>query len=314
MAEVESPGVMTRPQDEAALATVEQTYKARDVEGWFDVHFYRPIGFQLARFFALLRLTPSAVSLLGGSIGIAAGHFYFYPDLRLNLIGLALQGTANAFDNADGQLARLTNQGSLHGAVIDGFVDHLVFLSIYVHIALRYMAEGGSSAIWLLAVAAGLSHAVQSMVADYYRDGYLSFVARKPRAEFDSSREARAAYDRISWREMGKKLAMRAYLNYARPQEVLVPKLLQLRMSFGSVVPEWLVREYRQSCRPLLKWGRTLATNSRMFLLCVFLLLGRPHWFFWSEVIPLNLVLIFLMRRHDKIYGKLLAMAPHEMS
>src|ERR1700709_864351 len=118
MTEVETPGTSSSVRDEPALSAVEQTYKARDVEGWLDIHFYRPIGFQLARFFALLRLTPSAVSIIGGGIGIIAGHFYYYPDLRLNLIGLALQGTANTFDNADGQLARLTNQGSLHGAVV----------------------------------------------------------------------------------------------------------------------------------------------------------------------------------------------------
>ncbi len=310
MAEVESPGLTSREPARPVLSTVEQTYKARDVEGWLDLHFYRPIGFRLARFFAFLRLTPSTVSLLGGGIGIAAGHFYYYPDLRLNLIGMALQIAGNAFDNADGQLARLTNQASLVGAVVDGFADYLVFLSIYVHIALRYIAEGGSHAIWLLAIAAGISHAVQSMVADYYRDGYLYFAARKPHGKMDSAHEARGAYEEISWRETSKKLAMRAYLNYVQPQDALVPKLRQLHKSFHGGVPEWLTREYRQSCRPLLKWGRLLATNSRMFLLFMFLLLARPHWFFWSEITLFNFVLIFLLLRHEGIYGRLLSMGP----
>lgn len=292
--------------------TVEQTYKARDVEGWLDLVFYRPIGFQLAHLFARLRLTPSVVSLLGGGLGIAAGHFYYYPDLRLNLIGMALQIAANAFDNADGQLARLTNQGSLEGAVVDGFADYLVFLSIYVHLALRSIAGGGPSAIWLLAIAAGVSHAVQSMAADYFRDGYLYFVARKPRAEIGSYREAHAAYVRISWRETGRKLAMRAYLNYVRPQEILVPRLRKLRKGFRAGFPDWLTVEYRRSCQSLLKWGRTLATNSRMFLLFVFLLLGRPNWFFWSEVTLLNLVLLLLLLRHHVIYGRLLSLGQQE--
>ena len=227
---------------------------------------------------------------------------------------MALQITANAFDNADGQLARLTKQGSLYGAVVDGFADYLVFLSIYLHLSLRYMAEGGASSVWLLAIAAGVSHAVQSMVIDYYRDGYLYFVVHKPRAEIDSSREARAAYERISWRTIRKEIGHEKLSQLRAAQEALMPKLRELRATFRGSVPEWLTRDYRQSCRPLLKWQRTLATNSRMFLLFLFLLLGRPLWFFWSELTLLNVVLIFLMLRHDAINGKLLSIRPHEMS
>jgi phosphatidylglycerophosphate synthase len=310
MAEVESAGLIAGPITDLARSRVEQTYKARDVEGWLDLQFYRPIGFQLARLFARLRFTPSAVSILGGGIGIIAGHFYYYPDVRLNLIGMGLQVVANAFDNADGQLARLTNQGSLHGAMVDGFFDHLVFLSIYLHLVLRYLNEGGSSAIWLLAVAAGGSHALQSMIADYYREGYLYFVAGKSRTGLEAARQDLAAIDR---REIVRRLSTRSYINYVRRQETLMPKLRDLRARFADSIPEWLRREYREMCHPLLKWQRLLATNSRMFLLFVFLLLGHPYWFFWSEVTLLNALLILLILRHDGIYQRLLVRTSSEV-
>src|SRR4051812_11468685 len=297
MPEVESPG---------RVSAVEQTYKSRDVEGWLDILFYRPVGYQLARLCAVFRLTPSAVSLIGGGIGMVGGHFYYYSDLRLNLFGFALQVTANAFDNADGQLARLTNQGSLYGAVIDGFADHLVFISVYVHLTLRYMADGGSSAIWILTVAAGVSHAVQSLVADCFRESYLRFVAGKGRAELDSADEVRAVYDAISWRETGRKLAMRSYINYLRQQEVLAPKLFELRRGFRGVVPQWLSEQYQRTCRPLIKWENTFAANFRMFLLLVFLLVRWPPGFFWSELTLLNVILVYVLWRHDRLNRELL--------
>jgi hypothetical protein len=111
---------MSAPSAQSPAPSVESTYKARDVESALDIYFYRPIGYALALFFAKLRFTPSMVSLLGGSIGVLAGHLYYYSDLRVNLIGMALHVLTNALDNADGQLARLTNRGSLHGAIIDG--------------------------------------------------------------------------------------------------------------------------------------------------------------------------------------------------
>src|SRR5256885_11014605 len=137
----------------AASATVEQTYKAPELEGWIDIYFYRKVGFQLARLFATLNMTPTAVSAIGCICGVMAGHFYYYRDLRLNIFGMLLHVAANAFDNADGQLARLTNQTSRIGRLIDGLADHLVWFSVYLHLALRCVAEGSSSAVILLALA-----------------------------------------------------------------------------------------------------------------------------------------------------------------
>ena len=51
-----------------AAPRIESTFKAREVEGALDLYFYRPIGFRLAEFFAQLKMTPAAVSLLGGSL------------------------------------------------------------------------------------------------------------------------------------------------------------------------------------------------------------------------------------------------------
>src|SRR5205823_7906969 len=125
----------------ARVASLEATYKLREAEGILDLYFYRKIGFPLARSFAKLKMTPTGVTLLGGVFGIAAGHLYFYRDLRLNVLGMVLHVCANLLDNVDGQLARLLNQKSRRGRVIDSVVDHIVFINIYVHLALRLLAE-----------------------------------------------------------------------------------------------------------------------------------------------------------------------------
>ena len=79
-------------------AAVEGTYKNRDVEGLLDIYFYRRVGFVLARVFARLGLAPTGVTLLSLISGLAAGHLYYYPDLRLNLFGMGLHIVSNAFD------------------------------------------------------------------------------------------------------------------------------------------------------------------------------------------------------------------------
>jgi len=291
----------------AKIATVESTYKAHDVESVADIYFYRPVGFQLARFFAALRFSPSMVSLLGAAIGVGAGHLYFYRDLRLNLIGMLLHLLSNALDNADGQLARLTNRGSLQGAIVDGFADYAVFLSVYIHLALRFIAEGGSSGVWLLVLGAGLSHAAQSMTIDHYRNAYLQFVAGKRSADANSSEEVGAALKRVGRRELWKRFSLWSYLGYARRQELLAPTLLKLRRALAGETPTWFAEQFRAACRPLVKWCNCLATNPRMMILFAVILLGRPVWYFVIEMTVLNLLLLFVILRHESIFRSLLA-------
>lgn len=300
---------MSAGLDVPRSATVESTYKARDVEGVLDIFFYRPIGYRLARGFARLRFPPSIVSLTGAAVGILAGHLYYYRDLRLNVVGMALHVLANALDNADGQLARLTNRGSLTGAIMDGFADYVVFLSIYLHLSLRCIAEGGSAAVWWLALAAALSHALQSMMVDHYRNAYLQFVAGTQSLETNSSEAVRVADEGTSWRQCWKKLGLRNYLNYARQQEMLAPDLLKLRRATARGFSPGFREEYRKRCRPLVKYCNALATNPRMLILFALLFVGRPVWYFAIEITAFNLLLLYVRRRHASVFRSLLAKA-----
>ena len=293
-------------QTESPHARVAATYKAREVEGVLDLYFYRPIGLRLAEFFEQLKMTPAAVTLLGGICGVVAGHLYYYRDLRINIVGIVLHVCANALDNADGQLARLTQRETRKGRIIDSVADHLVFASIYVHLTLRCFFEDASPAIWLLALAAGISHALQGAAADYYRSTYLYFVATGARTGLDSSRGIRSEYQTSSWYQRPwDKLLLALYLNFTRQQEMLAPGLKKLRDAaselFQGRIPGWLQARYRNLAGPMLKWWGLLMTNTRMLVLFALLLIGRPIYFFWFELIPLNLLFVCLIFREESM-------------
>jgi phosphatidylserine synthase len=295
---------LTSQPTETSHSRVAATYKARETEGVLDLYFYRPIGFRLAEFFARLQMTPAAVTLLGGVCGVVAGHLYYYRDLRINIVGMLLHVCANALDNADGQLARLTQRESRKGRIIDSVADHLVFVSIYLHLTLRCVFEGSSPVIWVLAFAAGISHALQGAAADYYRSTYLYFVGNGGPIRIDSSSEVRLDYRRWSWRqEPWNKLLLALYLNFTCQQEMLAPHLKKLRETvselFQGQIPTWLRARYRNLAGPMLKWWGLLMTNTRMLLLFALLLIGQPIYFFWFELIPLNLLFVYLIFREE---------------
>jgi phosphatidylglycerophosphate synthase len=296
---------------EAPSSRVEATYKGREVEGVLDLYFYRPIGFWLAQFFARLKMTPAGVSLLAGIFGVVAGHLYYYRDLSINVAGMMLHVFANTLDNADGQLARLTRRESREGRIIDSIADHLVFVSVYLHLTLRCLFQGSSPVISLLAFAAGASHALQGAAADYYRSTYLYFVTTGAQRGVDSSSGLRSDYSKLNWRHTPwQKLLLALYLNFTRQQEMLAPGLKTLRdvvrQLFHGEIPDRLRTRYRNLARPMLKWWRLLMTNIRMLILFALLFIGQPVYYFWFELIPLNLLFVYLLFRQEDMADSLL--------
>src|SRR5215468_9288519 len=294
---------MMSQQVETRHSRIASTYKAREVEGALDVHFYRPLGFRLAEFFAHLRVTPAGVSLLAGLCGVMAGHLYFYRSLAINIAGMVLHVCANALDNADGQLARLTHQESRKGRIIDSVADHLGFASVYIHLTLRCGFAGASPAIWLLALAAAISHALQGAAADYYRSAFLYFTGGA-RTEIDSSSRLLSEYQKLTWRQNAwDKLLLALYSSFTYQQEIFAPYLKKLsdRASelFQGQIPGWLRARYQNLASPMLKWWRLLMTNTRMLVLFALLLIGWPIYFFWFELIPLNLLFVYLIFREE---------------
>jgi phosphatidylserine synthase len=297
-----------------AAPKIESTFKAREVEGILDLYFYRPIGFWLAQFFARLKMSPAGVSLLAGIFGVLAGHLYFYRVLSINVAGMALQVCANTLDNADGQLARLTHQESREGRIIDSVADHLGFVSVYLHLTLRYLVDGWSPAIVLLAFAAGISHALQGAAADYYRSTYLYFVGTGTQSGVDSSSGLRSDYRRLTWRHAPwQKLLLALYLNFTRQQEMLAPQLKTLRdivvQLFHGEIPDRLRTRYRSLACPMLKWWRLLMTNIRMLVLFAVLFVSQPVYYFWFELIPLNLLFVYLLCRQENMAEAVLKIA-----
>lgn len=304
--------IISEPPSKAA-AVIETTYKVREAEGVLDLYFYRKLGFQFARLFAKLGMSPVGVTLLGGVFGILAGHLYFYRNLTINITGMVLHVWANLLDNADGQLARLTGRQSREGRIVDSLVDHLIFTSIYVHLALRCLFEGASPMIFLAAVAAAFSHGLQGGAADYYRNAYLYFVSQRSRGDFDSCAALRSDYQALAWRQRPwQKFLLALYLNFTRQQELISQPLKQFRETvdrlFHERIPEWLAAQYRNAARPAFKFWGVLMTNSRMLFLFTVLLLDRAAWFFWIEITMFNLLLIYLLFREKSMCRSLLEM------
>jgi len=281
--------------------TLQETLKSRDTEEWIDLVFYRPLGYCWALFFQKINVTPNAVSVLSILFGVAAGVLFYYTDIWLNILGIALLVWANTYDSADGQLARMTGNFSQIGRILDGAASNCWFVTIYVSICLRLMPEWGI-AIWLLGVVSGYCHIKQAAMADYLRTFHLLFVRENKRNEFEDAAKLSEQTQRLTWKKnFFEKLFRLYYLDYTRSQERWTPQLQALRKTMASQGDDVdIFREsFRQTSKPMMKYTNILSFNTRAIALFVSLLTGFPWLYFLFELTVLNVILVYMLYNYE---------------
>ncbi len=291
------------------------TLKSMDTEEHIDLAFYRPIGYMWACLAKKLGVTPNAITIASIFLGIGAGVMFYYPDMWLNVIGMLLLVWANSFDSADGQLARMTKQYSRIGRILDGLSGDIWFATIYVAICLREnMTSGFFSAhpwvIWVVAVVTGLCHAKQAASADYYRQFHLYFLKGEEGSELDSAADLKQKLAELSWSgNFWKKLTLTFYTNYTVNQESHTQWMQRLRAELhrrfpSGKIPAAFREAFRKESLPLMKYTNILSFNWRTIALFTSLFLQMPWLYFAFELTVLNILLIYMCVRHERICRK----------
>jgi phosphatidylglycerophosphate synthase len=297
---------MTTNPNETRQTRIEATYKAKDVEEIIDIWYYRPMGYALAVGAYKLKISPNTISVIGMFIGILGGHLFFYDDLMLNLLGVLCWMGGQAFDGADGQLARMTNQRTKMGRVLDGLSDSFKFLSVYIHIVARIFVATGSPVVIIVGLLAMWCHSAQSAFADYYRNLYLFFVYDPNKGELDQSDGIAAEYAEFSWsKNFWKKLLWFFYIPYTNMQEKLSGSVDELRVAalnkFGDTIPQDIKDAYRDRNKSNVMWYNALTTNTRMMVMYASLVMGNLWIYLIADLTYFNLVLIVMRVRQDRL-------------
>lgn len=283
---------------------IESTYKDKDVEEFIDIYFFRPFGYVLALAAKSLKLTPNTVTILSMITGVISGHLFYYSSMTINIIGIFVKIFSNALDSADGQLARMSNLKSDFGRILDGISGHIIFLSIYIHLCLRYVSEGGSGWIIAVATAAGICHIVQAGWGDYYRNGYLYFVRGARLNEIETSNILFHQYKNLKWKDSFlKKIVKYLEYFYVLFLESFTKKFQKLKSMtndiYGEEIPTWLGQEYRKTNKSMNKYYNILTINVRQFTLFALLLIKIPEMFFIFELTVLNGFFLYAALRQE---------------
>ena len=297
--------------------TLQDTLKSRDTEEWIDLVFYRPIGYCWALFFRKIKVTPNIVSILSIFIGVLAGILFYYSDIWVNIVGMALLVWANSYDSADGQLARMTGNYSRLGRLLDGLSSSCWFVVIYFALCFRLMPEWGFY-IWALAVVSGYSHSKQAAMADYLRNFHLLFIKEKQRSELEEVAELESLFRRLTWKKnFFEKLFMVFYIPYTKDQERWTPRLQAFRKALAGVgdignttgsasaeLPVEFREAFRKASKPMMKYTNILSFNTRTIALFISIFAGIPWAYFLFELTVMNGLLIYMLFTYEAICKK----------
>ena len=302
--------------NDSSSSTPKSSYrdslKSMDTEEHIELAFYRPIGYAWACLAKKLGVTPNAITIASIFLGLGAGVLFYFPELWLNVIGMLLLVWANSFDSADGQLARMTHQYSRLGRILDGLSGDFWFAAIYVAICLRenvtsefFMAHHW--VIWVMAVVTGLCHAKQAAMADYYRQFHLYFLKGDEGSELETAFTLKRQLASLSWKKnFWKKLTLSTYTNYTLQQEATAPAMQRLRRELAKRFPDGKIpskfrEDFRRKSLPLMKYTNILSFNWRTIALFTSLFLTMPWLYFAFELTVLNILLIYMVVRHERI-------------
>lgn len=297
-----------------------ESLKSMDTEETIDLWFYRPLGFAWAVLFSKLGIKPNAVTIASIFLGVAGGILLYFgasPLICLNYVGIFLIIWANTYDSADGQLARLTKQYSQIGRILDGVSGDFWAFAIYFALVFRELHFGDAWlgdffsghpwVIWTLAITAGVSHALQCAMADYYRQFHLYFLKGESGSELESTEKLD---EQIKQTTGFKRITMFFYRNYTANQERLTPAMQRLRSElrnqFGDqMAPQQFRDDFRRLSLPLMKYTNMLTFNTRTIAMFISVIIRIPWLYFAFELVVLNTMLVYMIVRHESLCRKL---------
>ncbi|MDR1918439.1 MAG: CDP-alcohol phosphatidyltransferase family protein [Tannerellaceae bacterium] len=281
----------------------EASLKSIETENLIDRIFYRRIGFRVARLLLPTSITPNMVTIASIFIGASAGYLFHYQDITHNIYGILLLIIANILDCTDGQLARLSGHKSTTGRILDGLAGDIWFTFIYIGLALRLSREYGTSIFYAAAFASGLSHLAQANITDYYKTLHLYFISKEKGHEFETIEQVGERHKAM--KPGINKAFYLLYRIYTLMQEKATPSLQRMLTSlharYGDDIPQAIRLSFRQESSRLMTYINLMTFNGRTMVLFIVLFTGFVWIYFAYEIIVLNLVLAYTMRKHERM-------------
>jgi hypothetical protein len=276
----------------------KSSLKGYDVEELLDIFFYRPMSFLFVKLIYSTDITPNQISIVSMLFGILTGVMFGFGTYQFFVFGAIALLISNVLDCADGQLARLKKNGTGIGRIIDGFIDYITGLSIYVGIGIGLsIATGDYLYVWVITAIGGFSRVLQNMMFDNFRNRYLANVYDKG-SNLDKEIEEYSRLKRIIDKTKGRyveKFLVNIYIKYASVQNKTAK---DEKMNVSSEV-------YKSKNIMLLRAWSWIGSTTHLTAVMVACVLNRVDLYLWVTFTIGNLLLVTFYIIQKKVLNDL---------
>jgi len=288
------------------VETAEPVRRTSEIEEFTNLYFIHPIAGRLTPRLAAMHISPNTVSLTGMLFGISAAFaYYHYLDLPFAVAGFILMIAWHVMDGADGQLARLTHSQSELGKVLDGICDYVTFIAVYVALAIVLSRQYGDW-MWVLVVAAGGCHAVQSAAYEAQRQEYNFWGRGQASMKLPDPGAAPPNAAAMTPAQLLMNFLYRQYVRLQLLVSGIAPEFHTRLAAMLDAEPERAAeirRRYRDMFAPAIRRWAVLSANYRTLGIFIGTFFKMPQYYFWFEILGFSAILIVLLSRQRARYA-----------
>lgn len=267
------------------------------VEEWVDLLIYRPLGFAVALPLSKTPVSPNQITFLSALAGVVGAVFMGLGTYEWLVWGAILYMVSNVLDCSDGQLARMTQRFSRYGRIYDGVADYVVGLATFLGIGIGWQPAGYSALGWWALVIFGgiVATTYQVMHLNHVRQAYLRAVQNADgSAHVHKGKKKKKSKKRMIF-YVPFYILYRTYLSIERSVRRRVHLPLELPQHIRNL----------PSLRTVLVLWTFTGKGSHVTLLGIFLLMGKPEYYFWFCLVPANLFIIAVLIGHRRVLASI---------
>lgn len=147
-----------------------------EIEELADFYIHRPLARIVGRALLPTPISPDQITILSGIAGVSAGIMLWYSADRpaLRLVAAFLLFASVVLDCTDGYVARMRNQISRTGVILDGFTDAVVGLAVLLAVTDLVWRQHPRPAVWALGFIAIASAEAHCFLFDVAKEHYVT--------------------------------------------------------------------------------------------------------------------------------------------
>jgi hypothetical protein len=302
----------------ALINDFKSSIKSPDTEEKLDLVLYRPLGYLIAKAANNFGMTPSMLSLFGLVFGLYASYLFIDITSTAVLIWASFYFILSGIlDSSDGQLARISNQATKFGLILDGICDSLVIIAIYIACSWHFIRIYGPSFSLVVLMALYL-HSCQCAILDFYHREYLFFGYGK--VESDTYWNHGITDGKLIVEQsisLIDKIMNQLRLGWIKKQQVLTTRSNAQREYMRSYLlncnekdKEHFMETYKRYNLRLLPYWRLVGVNAHTIAIIAFMFMRRFDIFLVVfDLIGFNLIILVVSywqkKSDEKMYTEL---------